>query len=154
MAKIKIHDIDEFLSLTGTNLGTSDWLLIGQKMIDRFAEATLDYQWIHVDNDKIIRESPYGTSIAHGYLILSLIPYFLNQIIEISNLNRILNYGIEKMLYKAPVPVNNRLRLNAFLKSAKDLGDICLANIQCSFEIEGCDTPVLEGNIKFLYYFK
>lgn len=154
MGKLLIHNIDEFMSLAGKDLGSSDWLKIDQTMIDNFAMATLDHQWIHVDGDRVAKESPYGSSIAHGYLTLSLIPYFLDQIIEIPNLHMVLNYGIDKMVYNAPVLEGTKLRLNAYLKSVKDLGNMCLTNIQCSFETERCDSPVLEGNIKFLYYFK
>ncbi len=149
-----LKSVEDFLQQAKLPLGTSEWLTVDQQMIDKFAEATLDFQWIHVDSKRIVEESPYGAAIAHGYLVLSLIPHFLNSIYEVKNLDRIVNYGIDKMVYRSPVSVGSRLRMKAFLKSAKDLGEICLANIQCEFEIEGREEPVLEGNIKYLYYFK
>lgn len=151
---ITICSVEDFLQLSKMPLGISEWLVIDQPLINRFAEATLDFQWIHVDTIRSQKESTYGTPIAHGYLILSLIPHFLNSIIDIRDLDRIVNYGIEKMVFQAPVPVGSQLRMKAFLKSAKDLGNICLANIQCEFEIEGEKDPVLVGNIRYLYYFE
>lgn len=149
-----LQSVEDFLNQAKSPLGTSEWLTINQQMIDKFAEVTLDFQWIHVDSQRIIEESPYGRAIAHGYLILSLIPHFLESIFQVKDLDRIVNYSIDKMVYNSPVLVGSRLRMKAFLKSAKDLGEICLANIQCEFEIEGREEPVLEGNIKYLYYFK
>ena len=149
-----ISSIDSFLKLKDQTLGFSDWLNIDQSFINRFADATMDHQWIHVDENRAKSESPYGTAIAHGYLLVSLIPYFMDQIVKVEDLERIINYGIEKMVFKAPVPVNSRLRMKAHLKSAKDLGYICLANIVCTFEIEGQEEPVLEGQIKYIYYLK
>lgn len=123
-------------------------------MINQFADVTHDHQWIHVDSEKAKLESPYKLTIAHGYLTLSLLPFLLDEIIEVKNLKQYVNYGIEKMIYKSAVPVNSNLRMSATLKSAKDLGDICKTNILCSFYIEGKETPVLEGIIIYVYYFK
>lgn len=148
-----INSVGEFLQLEGQNLGQSEWLNVSQEIINNFADATFDHQWIHVDEQRAKQESPYNSTIAHGYLTLSLLPYLLNQILRVNNLKQLVNYGIEKMTYKSVVPVNSRLRINATLKSAKDLGDICKANIYCSFEIEGHAKPVLEGLIVYLYYF-
>jgi len=83
-----------------------------------------------------------------------LIPHFLDQIIEVENLKQLVNYSVEKMVFRSAVPVNSKLRMKATLKSAKDLGNICKASILCSFEVEGNEKPVLEGTIVFLYYFK
>lgn len=134
-------------------LGTSDWLNIDQKRIDMFADVTQDHQWIHIDVVRARAESPYGNTIAHGYLLISLIPHFLNQIIEIQNVERIVNYGVDKMIFKAPVLVNSQIRMKALLDSAKDLGNLCYTNIKCIFETKDNDEPVLEGRIKYLYYF-
>ena len=154
MLKRRIHSVEDFISLTDSLLGESEWLCINQKLINNFADVTKDHQWIHVDEKKIHEESPYGVAIAHGYLLVALIPYFMDQICKFENLDRIVNYGMDKIVFSAPVPVNSKLRLRAFLKSAKDLGEICFATIQCVFEIEGVAKPVMEGNIKYLYYFK
>lgn len=154
MPLVIFNSVDDFLKYKGSDIGVSEWLLVDQNMINRFAEATLDYQWIHIDLQKTKNETDLGATIAHGYLLPSLIPHFLDQVFSVTNLDKLVNYGIEKMVFKSPVPVNSRLRLRAKLDSAKDLGNICLANIRCVFEIEEQDVPVAEGNIKFLYYFK
>ena len=151
---LTIKSVEEFLQNITFPLGTSDWLIIDQKRINLFADATLDHQWIHIDENKAKIESPLGTTIAHGYLLISLIPHFLDQIFKVENLERIVNYGIYKVIFQTPVPVNSRLRMKAYLESAKDLGNICYTNIKCIFEMEGNQEPVLEGHIKYLYYFK
>lgn len=154
MSKRIIKSVEDFLNLSGELLGTSEWLSINQKVINHFADSTFDHQWIHVDADRAKTDSPYQTTIAHGYLTLSLIPHFLDEIFEVENLKQLVNYSVEKMVFHSVVPVNSNLRMKATLKSAKDLGDICKASIQCSFEVEGKMEPVLEGSIVFLYYFK
>ena len=153
MRKTVIDSVREFQQLEGQNLGQSEWLEVAQEIINKFADATFDHQWIHVDEQRAKLESPYKSTIAHGYLTLSFLPYLLNQILHVNNLKQVVNYGIEKMIFKSIVPANSRLRLNATLKSAIDLGDICKAKIYCTFEIEGQDKPVLEGSIIYLYYF-
>lgn len=154
MSKRILKSADDFLKLSGECLGTSEWLTIDQNVIDHFADSTFDHQWIHVDAERAKTDSPYQKTIAHGYLTLSLIPHFLDQIFEVENLKQLVNYSVEKMVFRSAVPVNSNLRMKATLKSAKDLGDICKASIQCSFEVEGKMEPVLEGSIVFLYYFK
>jgi len=152
--KIILRSVDDILNLSGERLGVSEWLTINQDVINHFADSTFDHQWIHVDVERAKTDSPYQTTIAHGYLTLSLIPYFLDQIIEVENLKQLVNYSVEKMVFRSVVPVNCKLRMKATLKSAKDLGDICKASIQCTFEVEGKEKPVLEGTIVFLYYFE
>ncbi len=154
MDKIILRSVDDILNLSGERLGVSEWLTINQDVINHFADSTFDHQWIHVDVERAKTDSPYQTTIAHGYLTLSLIPYFLDQIIEVENLKQLVNYSVEKMVFRSVVPVNCKLRMKATLKSAKDLGDICKASIQCTFEVEGKEKPVLEGTIVFLYYFE
>ena len=154
MSKRLLKSVDDFLNLSGEPLGTSEWLTINQNVIINFADSTFDHQWIHVDTERAKTDSPYQTTIAHGYLTLSLIPHYLDEIFEVKNLNQVVNYSVEKMVFHSAVPVDSRLRMTATLKSAKDLGNICKASIHCSFEIDGKDEPVLEGTIVFLYYFK
>lgn len=153
MNKRIIETIEDFLNLSGKLLGESEWISVSQNVINHFADATFDHQWIHVDTERAKKESPYQTTIAHGYLTLSLIPHFLSEIIEVNNLKQLVNYSVEKMVFRSAVPVDSKLRMKATLKSAKDLGNICKASIQCVFEVEGKDEPVLEGTILFLYYF-
>lgn len=154
MNRIKFKSVDDFINLSGEFLGTSEWLSINQDVINHFADSTFDHQWIHVDPERAKSDSPYQTTIAHGYLTLSLIPHFLDQIFEVENLKQLVNYSVEKMVFRSVVPVDCRLRMKATLKSAKDLGNICKSTILCSFEVEGKEEPVLEGSIVFLYYFE
>ena len=152
MSKTIIHNIDEFIERKGTELGVSEWFEVSQEVINNFADATRDHQWIHVDTNKAATDSPYGSTIAHGYLTLSLLPSFLDEIIEVHNLKQLVNYGIKDFTFKNAVKVGSRLRMHASVKSAKDLGNICQATITCTFEVEGLEEPVAEGNIIFLYY--
>lgn len=153
MPRIIINTIEDFLKLSGEKLGESDWMTVDQNMINKFADATHDHQWIHVDSFKAKANSPHKTTIAHGYLTLSLLPCLLDEILKVNNLKQLVNYSIEKMVYKSVVPVDSKLRMVATMKAAKDLGNICKVNIQCSFEVEGRKEPVLEGSVIFLYYF-
>ena len=153
MTKRILTSVEDFLDLSGKCLGISDWLKVDQDMINHFADSTLDHQWIHVDSIRAKTESPYRTTIAHGYLTLSLLPHFLEDIIDVRNLKQLVNYSVDKMVFHSIVPVDSRLRMKAVLRSAKDLGDICKASIDCFFELEGKDDSVLEGTIVFLYYF-
>lgn len=153
MSKTIIHNIDEFIERKGTELGVSEWFEVSQEVINNFADATRDHQWIHVDTNKAATDSPYGSTIAHGYLTLSLLPSFLDEIIEVHNLKQLVNYGIKDFTFKNAVKLGSRLRMRASVKSAKDLGNICQATITCTFEVEGLEEPVAEGNIIFLYYF-
>ena len=154
MAKRIINSIDDLIVLKGELLGESKWIEISQEVINCFADATFDHQWIHIDSERALVESPYKSTIAHGYLTLSLLPYLLDDIIEVNNLEHLVNYGIKDMTYKSAVLSGNRIRLVATLNKAKDIGNICQTEIHCRFEIEGQDSPALEGSIIYLYYFK
>lgn len=153
MKKTILNSVGDFINHVGEFLGCSEWMTITQDVINHFADASFDHQWIHVNPEKAQKESPYQVTIAHGYLTISLIPHFLDDIIEVKNLNQLVNYSVNKMVFHSAIPVNSRLRMKAILDSAKDLGNICKANIHCLFEIEGKEEPVLDGNIVFLYYF-
>ena len=153
MEKLTLKSIDDFLQKQGEKLGVSEWVLIDQAMIDKFAYATMDHQWIHVDTERATKESPYHTTVAHGYLTLSLIVHLLESVFETENVVNIINYGVDKMIFKTPVRVNSRVRLHVDLASAKDLGIACQAKFHCTMEIEGEETPALDGQITFVYYF-
>ena len=105
-----ITGLDALEALVGTELGVSEWLTITQDMIDRFADVTLDPQWIHVDADRAARESPYGTTIAHGFFTLSLIPHFGEQIAEVRGIVRAINYGVNKVRFPNAVRRDARVR--------------------------------------------
>ena len=153
MEKSRLKSIDDFLRKQGEKLGVSEWVLIDQTMIDKFADATMDYQWIHVDAERAQQESPFKVTVAHGYLTLSLITHLLESAFETENVVNIINYGVDKMVFKTPVPENSRVRLHVDLASAKDLGIACQVKLHCMMEIEGEETPALEGQIIFVYYF-
>ncbi|KPC87575.1 dehydratase, partial [Streptomyces sp. NRRL WC-3753] len=110
MAEPRIFaSVDELRAAVGEQLGHTDWLEIEQKRIDQFAEATGDHQWIHVDPEQA-KEGPFGTTIAHGYLTLSLLPVFGPQLISVEGVRMGVNYGVNKVRFPAPVPVGSRLR--------------------------------------------
>lgn len=150
---LEINSYEEFAAHLGEEIGTSDWLTVDQDRINQFADATLDHQWIHVDVERAKAESPYKSTIVHGYLTLSLLPYFWNQIIKVNNLKMLVNYGMDKMRFGQAVPVGSRLRMVTKLHEIANLRGICKASIAFKIEIEGQRKPALEGIATFLYYF-
>lgn len=153
MGKLVINSYDEFASHLGEKLGTSEWLLVDQERINMFADATLDHQWIHVDVERAKQESPYKSTIAHGYLTLSLLPHMWDQIIEVNNLKMMVNYGMDKMKFGQPVITGSRVRLVTYLQSIINLRGTCKAEIKFVIEIEDAKKPALEGVATFLYFF-
>lgn len=150
---LEINSYEEFAAHLGEEIGTSEWLTVDQDRINQFADATLDHQWIHVDVERAKSESPYKSTIVHGYLTLSLLPYFWNQIIKVNNLKMLVNYGMDKMRFGQAVPVGSRLRMVTKLHEIANLRGICKASIAFKIEIEGQRKPALEGIATFLYYF-
>lgn len=153
MSKLIINSFEELQKLIGTELGVSDYHQFTQAQINLFADATLDHQWIHVDEEKAKSESPFGDTIAHGYLTLSLLPHLWNQIVDVQNLKLQVNYGIEKFKFNQPVLVNSRVRLVATLINAVNLRGTIKANIGVKLEIEGQRKSAYDGEIVFLYHF-
>ncbi len=151
---LTINSYEEFASHLGEELGASEWLTVDQGRINKFADATLDHQWIHVDVERAKAESAYHSTIAHGYLTMSLIPHLWNQIIEVNNLEMQVNYGMDKMRFGQPVITGSRVRLVTKLHNIADLRGICKAEIDFKMEIEGQRKPALQGIASFLYYFK
>lgn len=151
---IIIHNHTEFESYLGKELGTSDWHTIDQQQINRFADATLDHQWIHTDTERAKNEGPFGGTIAHGYLTVSLLPYFWHQIADVQNLKMEINYGIESMKFSQPVVVDSRVRLIAKLSAILNLRGVTKATIGVTMEIEGQKKPAYVGEVVFLYHFK
>ncbi|QIX53771.1 MaoC family dehydratase [Rhodococcus sp. DMU1] len=136
--------LDDIVDAVGEELGVSDWIEITQDRINRFADATGDHQWIHVDVERANAESPFGGPIAHGYLTLSLVPMLGWQIFEITGSKMGINYGSNKVRFINPVTVGSRLRLRAKLLSADALPDGSLQMIiGQTMEIEGQDKPAL-----------
>jgi len=153
MEKLIINSYDEFAEYIGRELGTSDWLTVDQQRVNLFADATLDHQWIHVDTERAESESPYKSTIAHGYLTVSLIPYLWQQIIEVRNIKMLVNYGMDKMRFGQPVITGSRVRLVTKLHNIQNLRGIAKAEVEVRIEVEGQRKPALEGIASFLYYF-
>jgi len=150
---IIIKNYAEFESYLGAGLGISDWHTIDQQQINRFADATLDYQWIHTDPARAKSEGGFGATIAHGYLTLSLLPYLWEQIADIQNLKMQINYGIENLRFAQAVVVDSRVRLKAKLNTIVNLRGVTKATINVVLEIEGEKKPAYTGDVVFLYHF-
>jgi len=132
--------LDEFAAATGTDLGCSRWLTVDQGRIDTFAAATGDHQWIHVDAERAA-EGPYGGTIAHGLLTLSLFPVLVNELYRVDGVRLGLNYGYDKVRFLAPVPTGSRLRVSARIASVTPLDGAAQAVFESTMEIEGSDKP-------------
>ena len=154
MAKVIINSYEDFASFLGKNIGKSDYVELPQERINMFADATLDHQWIHVDTERAKTESPFKSTIAHGYLTLSMLPYLWEQIIEVNNIKMLINYGIDKMKFIQPVLSGQRIRLVADLHNIQNLRGVCKTEIKFAIEIEGEKKNALEGIAIFLYSFK
>ncbi|MDH3994145.1 MAG: MaoC family dehydratase [Gammaproteobacteria bacterium] len=128
------------LPAVGQHLGYSDWLVIDQQRINQFAEATGDHQWIHVDEARAA-SGPFGKTIAHGYLTLSLANLFLPQIMQVDNISMGVNYGCEKVRFPAPVPVGSRVRGGGEIISAEEVKGGVQVVVRMTIEIEGSDRP-------------
>lgn len=128
------------LDAVGTDLGSSDWLEIDQERIDQFADATGDHQWIHVDPEKAA-DGPYGKTIAHGYLTLSLANLFLPQLMRVENTSMGVNYGCEKVRFPAAVPVGSKIRGSAVVFSAEEVKGGVQVVVRMTIEIDGSDRP-------------
>lgn len=153
MAKVIINSYEDFEKLVGQQIGVSDYVDLSQERINLFADATLDHQWIHVDEKRAAVESPFKSTIAHGYLTLSMIPYLWNQIIEVHNLKMMINYGLDKMKFGQAVLSGQRIRLVTHLHSLVNLRGVAKAEIKFAIEIEGEKKKAVEGIAVFLYYF-
>ena len=132
-------------------LGASEWVTIEQRAIEQFAHATGDHQWIHVDPEKAA-QGPFGTTVAHGYLSLSLIPALLEQVLRVSDARMGVNYGIEKIRFTAPVPSGSEVRLVATLRSTERRGEGILFRLGVTIEIRGQEKPALVGEVLYLTF--
>ena len=147
-----INNYEEFASHLGQVLGTSEWLEVPQDRINLFADAMLDHQWIHVDAEKA-KSGPFGQTIVHGYLTLSLLPHLWGQIIDVRNIKMMVNYGMDKMKFGQAVLSGQQIRLTATLASIADLRGVCKAEIKFTIEIKDQKKPALTGVATFLYHF-
>jgi acyl dehydratase len=149
-----INNHAEFEALLGQEIGVSAWHTITQQQINQFAEATIDHQWIHTDPERAKTDSPFNATIAHGYLTVSLLPYFWHQIADVRNLKMLINYGVENIRFAQAVVVDSRVRLVAKLDTIANLRGITKANIGVTMEIEGEKKPAYTGAVVFLYHFE
>ena len=133
------------------DLGVSEWETIDQRQIDLFAEATHDHQWIHVDPE-MAAQGPFGTTVAHGYLTLSMLPYFVAQVLAVEDVRMGINYGTERIRFTAPVPVGSQVRLNARLLTSERRGEGVLYRLGVEVEIRGSEKPALVGEVVYLVF--
>ena len=145
---ITLQDLE---TAAGRDLGTSDWWTVEQKHVDLFADATGDHQWIHVDPE-MAKQGPFGTTVAHGYLTLSLLPALMAQVLSVEGARMGLNYGIDRIRFTNPVPTGSRVRLKAQLVEARRKGDGILYKVGVEVEIEGDEKPALVGEVLYLVY--
>jgi acyl dehydratase len=141
----------ELESSTDRDLGTSEWETIDQRQIDLFAEATHDHQWIHVDPEAAA-QGPFGTTVAHGYLTLSMLPYFVSQVLNVTDMRMGINYGTEKIRFTAPVPVGSQVRLKATLRDSERRGEGVLYRLGIEVEIKDSEKPALVGEVLYLVF--
>jgi acyl dehydratase len=148
-----IQGIDGLKAKVGEHLGYSDYLEITQDRVNRFADATGDHQWIHVDVDRANRESPFGGPIAHGYLTLALAPSLLPQVLRVEGVTTGVNYGANKVRFPSPVPVGSKLRAGAGITSVEDVGGGgAQVTLDVTFEVEGAPKPACVAQVVFRYY--
>ena len=146
-------DLNELKATVGTEVGVSDWVEITQDRVNKFAEATGDEQWIHVDVERAARESPGGRTIAHGLLSLSLIPMFIRGIIGVKGLKNTLNYGANRIRYLSPVPAGSRLRGRVAVAAAEDVPpDALRVTYHVTIEIEGGKRPACVAEVIGQHY--
>ena len=148
-----IKSIEDAKALEGVEIGESDWVVIDQHRIDQFAEATGDYQWIHVDTERAAREMPDGKTIAHGYLTLAMIPALASNFVKVENLARAINFGLNKMRFYTPVPVGSKIRARAKVLQARQRAGALLLTSEVRLEVEGERKPACVAETLGMYFF-
>ena len=139
----KVVRVEQLRQLVGKEVAVTDWVAVSQERIDAFAGATQDHQWIHVDRERAARESPYGTTVAHGFLSLSLLPHLLGQAIEIQGTRLGINYGLNRVRFTGPVPAGSRVRARFRLAAVEDIDRGVQMTWNVTVEREGEAKPVL-----------
>lgn len=138
----EIASLAELKELVGQDVAVSDWVEVTQERVQQFADATGDHQWIHLDVERSQRESPYGTTIAHGFLTLSLLPALMQSAVRMSDVRMSVNYGLNRVRFTAPVPVGSRLRAQLKLLAVEDISGGAQVTWLVTIEREGSDRPV------------
>jgi acyl dehydratase len=149
---LKVEGVAGLRELVGQHIGWSDYETITQEQVNTFADATGDHQWIHVDVDRATRESPFGGPIAHGYLTLSLLPYFLPRMWHVGGFSMGVNYGAEKIRFPSPVPVGAKVRCGATVDAVDEVAGGVQLTITCTIEAEGAPKPSLVATVLYRYY--
>lgn len=147
-----IKTLDELQGFAGREIAVTDWLEITQERINQFADATDDHQWIHTDAERAQRESPYGTTIAHGFLTLSLVPQFLKEAVQLQDLRMAINYGLNRVRFPSAVLAGSRIRAHIVLQSMRDVSDSTEAVFSITVESEGSDKPCCVAEWLARYY--
>jgi acyl dehydratase len=145
-------EFNDLAGLTGQEIGVSDWHEVKQEDVNLFADATLDHQWIHIDVDRAKAESPYGTTIAHGYFTLSLIPHFTSQIWRVRGVKMGVNYGLNKLRFPAPVPVGSKIRARVRLDEVSPVEGGVQVQSTITIEVEGGEKPACVAQTLSRYY--
>jgi acyl dehydratase len=148
----RLQGIDGLKSQVGQHLGFSEWHEVTQDQVNRFADATLDHQWIHIDPERA-KGGPFGGPIAHGYLTLSLGPHLLGQVLVVEGIRLGVNYGLNKVRFPSPVPVGSKLRLGATLAGLEEIDGGAQVTLDMTFEVEGQAKPSCVAQGVFRYYF-
>ena len=142
MAKLTLKNFNEFRELEGKSLPDGDWMTVTQEMINDFAKATGDFQWIHVDIEKAAKDSPFKKPVAHGFMSLAMLSKMLGELIQVKSARMGVNYGLNKVRFPSPVLVNSRLKLVGVISNIQDYGDTGLKiTWNCIVEIEGSEKP-------------
>jgi acyl dehydratase len=147
-----VKTLDDLRGFAGREIAVTDWLAITQERIDKFAEATGDYQWIHTNRERAQRESPYGGTIAHGFLTLSLMPQFLKEAIQLDDLRMAINYGLNRVRFPSAVPADSRIRARIALKSIRDIEDATEATFLITIEAPDSEKPCCVAEWLARYY--
>ncbi len=150
MAPVKT--LEELTGFAGREIGVTDWLEITQERINQFADATDDHQWIHVDPERAQRESPYGTTIAHGFLTLSLLPRFLKDAVQLGDLRMAINYGLNRVRFPSAVRAGSRIRARIVLQSIRDVADATEAVYSITIESHDGGKPCCVAEQVVRYY--
>jgi acyl dehydratase len=141
------RSLDELVALVGAEVGVSRWFALPQARIDTFAEATDDRQWIHVDPERCARESPYGVPVAHGFLTLSLVPAMLASVLRMEDVRMAVNYGLNKVRFPAPVPVDSRVRGRVVLAALEPMPGCAQLTFEVTIECEGAAKPACVAEV-------
>ncbi len=148
-----LDNLQSLKEFAGREVGVTAWFSITQERIERFAEATEDRQWIHVDGERASKESPYGTTIAHGFLTLSLASHFMKEVIQIrSGVRMAVNYGLNRVRFPFPVRAGSKIRARVGLRSLRELSDALEATFSITMEIENSDKPCCVAEWVVRYY--